>query len=143
MVTNWHLVAGLLLRLERNDIEGEPAEIWRELQADRHQTVLTFSSLDGVACWSAFEKREAALHQLFRRYPNEIRSLFEWALDHADSVPVDQVRRRGGRDHFVIRALGQVGDMATVERLRVHVLDPDGGGVAVDAIREIHERQHA
>lgn len=137
---NWRLVAGLLLHLERDDVVRNPAEMWRQLHDDAATTITTLSMLDGVAYRSAFDGRRHALHDLFEAYTVEMRQLFEWALDHLDDVPVHQVRRRGGPEHFVIRALGFVGDLGTVERLRIHTLDPETGSAAVDAIRRIHQR---
>lgn len=137
---NWRLVAGLLLYLERDDAVGDPAETWRQLHDDVPTTILTLSMLEGAAYRSAFDGRGHALHDLFEAHTVEMRELFEWALDHLEDLPVHQVRRRGGPDHFVIRALGFVGDLGTVERLRVHTLDPEAGSAAVDAVRRIHQR---
>lgn len=137
---NWRLVAGLLLDLERDDLVGDPAEAWRQLHEDRHNTILTLSTLEGAAYRSAFDGRRPALHHLYEAYTAELRHLLEWALDHLELVPVQDVRRHGGPDHFVIRALGHVGDLGTAERLRVHTLDPAAGTTAVAAIRHIHQR---
>lgn len=140
---NWRLVAGLLLSLERDDVVGDPAQAWRQLHQDRRNTILTLSTLEGAAYQSAFKQRRPALHHLYEAHTAELRDLFEWALDHPELVPVQRVRRRGGPDHFVFRALGHVGNLATAERLRVHTLDPDAGVTAVAAIRRINERHHA
>lgn len=77
---NWRLVAGLLLRLERDDVVGDPAETWRQLHADWQNTILTLSSLEGAAYRSAFEERQPAIHRLSEAYTAEIRDLFERAL---------------------------------------------------------------
>jgi hypothetical protein len=138
---NWRLVAGLLLYLEREDVGVDPAETWRQLHDAVPTTILTLSMLEGAAYRSAFDRRRRhALHDLFEAYTAEMRELFERALDHLEDMPVHQVRRRGGPDHFVIRALGFVGNLGTVQRLRVHTLDPEAGRAAVDAIRRIHQR---
>lgn len=135
---NWRIVAGLLLRLERDDVVDDPAETWRQLHDDVPTTILTLSMLEGAAYRSELDGN--ALHDLFEAYTVEMRELFERALDHLGDVPVHQVRRPGGPDHFVIRALGFVGDLRTVERLRVHTLDPEAGSAAIDAVRRIHQR---
>lgn len=136
----WHLVAGLLLGLDRSDVGGVPAEMWRRLQQDPCNTILTLAMLEGAAHRSTFGKRRPALTRLYEAYADELRHLFEWALDHLELVPSQQVRRRGGPDNFVIRSLGQVGDLDSAERLRLHALDPDAGTAAVAAIRRIHQR---
>lgn len=137
---SWRLVAGLLLGLERDDAVVDPGETWRLLHQDRRTTIVTLSTLEGAAYRSAFKERRPALHHLYEAYTAELRHLLEWALDHLESVPTQHVRRRGGPDHFVIRALGHVGDLGTAERLRIHTLDPDAGTTAVAAIRYIHQR---
>lgn len=139
---NWRLVAGLLLCLERDDVVGDPAEAWRQLHQDRRNTILTLSTLEGAAYRSAFTEGRPGLHHLYEAYTAELRTLFEWALDHLELVPVQRIPRRGGPDHFVFRVLGHVGDLGTAERLRVHTLDPDAGTTVVAAIRQIHQRHH-
>lgn len=139
---NWRLVAGLLLRLERDDVVGDPAETWRQLRNDIPTTILTLSTLDGAAYRSAFGGRGHALLDLCEVYAGDLRELFESTLHHLKSVPVNEIRRRGGPDHFVMRMLGYVGDLGTAERLRVHTLDPETGAAAVDAVRHIHQRHH-
>lgn len=136
---NWRLVAGLLLRMEHDD-DGNEDEIWRQLQQDRINTILTLSTIEGAAYRAAFKERRPALKHLYEAHTDRVRELFEWALEHLDSVPAQRVRRRGGPDHFVIRALGSVGDLRTAELLRLHTLDPDSGAAAVAAIRQIHQR---
>lgn len=137
---NWRLVAELLLRLERDDVIDDVADIWRQLHQDRVNTIYTLSTLEGAAYRSASEVHRPALHRLYEAYTAELRAVLEWALDHLELVPVHRIRRRGGPDHFVIRALGEVGDLRTAERLRVHTVDPDAGPTAVSAIRRIHQR---
>jgi hypothetical protein len=136
---NWRLVAGLLFCQECDDVGGDPHDTWRQLQADRPHTILTLSTLDGTVYRSPHEQQRPALYRLYDDYPTELRELFEWALEHPAEVPALRVRR-AGPDDFVIRALGYVGDLATVERLRVHTLDPEAGHSAVAAIRQIHQR---
>lgn len=138
---NWRLVAGLLLCLERDDALGDPAEAWRQLHQDRRNTILTLSALEGAGYRSGLKERPA-IHQLYEAHAEELRDLFEWALDHLELVPVQRVRRRSGSDHFVFETLGHVGDLGSAERLRVHTLDPDVGAAAVAAIRRINERHH-
>jgi len=58
---NWRLVAGLLLRLEREDGVGDPAETWRQLRNDLPTTILTLSALDGAAYRSEFDGRKHPL----------------------------------------------------------------------------------
>jgi hypothetical protein len=137
---NWRLVAGLLLSLERHDGGSDQSETWRQLHQDPCNTVLTLSTLEGAATWDAFQERRPALHDLYEAHASELRHLFEWALDHLESIPAHRVRRGGAPDHYVIRALGQVGDLNTAQRLRLHTLDPEAGAIAVAAIRQIHQR---
>lgn len=137
---SWRLIAALLLGIERNEGIDDQAETWRQLHQDPRNTVLTLSTLDGAASWEAVEGHRPALHDLYEAYASELRHLFEWALDHLESIPAQRVRRRGGPDHYVIKALGKVGDLNTAQRLRLHTLDPEAGTVAVAAIRQIHQR---
>lgn len=137
---NWRLVACLLLGYERDDVVEDPEDTWRALLLEPGETILTLASLEGAAMRSPWEPQRHVLGRLVEEYTEPLRQLFEWALEHPAEVPTYPVRRRGGADNFVIRILGSVGDEATVERLRVHRLDPHAGGAAVDAIRRIHQR---
>ena len=131
---NWHLVAGLLLRYERNDSSVDPEETWSILLVDPPQTIATLAALDAAT----MSMRAPGLNHLIVDYPEPLRTLFEWALDNLAEIPANRLLSWEGVDRFVIRMLGEVGDESIAARLRAHTLDPDVADAAVKAIRQIH-----
>ena len=130
---NWHLVAGLLLRCERNDSSVDPDETWSILLLDPPQTIATLAALDAAT----MSIRAPVLEHLIADYPDSLRTLFEWALDNPAEIPATRLHSWDGVDRFVIRMLGEVGDESTAARLHAHTLDPDFADAAVKAIRQI------
>ena len=131
---NWHLIAGLLLRCERNDSSVDSDEIWSVLLLDPPQTVATLASLDKATMLM----RAPGLNRLIADYPEPMRTLFEWALDNLAEIPATRLLSWEGVDRFVIRMLGEVGNESTAARLHAHTLDPDVADAAVKAIGQIH-----
>ena len=134
---NWHLVAGLLLRFERNDSLVDPDETWSILLLDPPQTVATLAALDKAT----MSMRAPGLNHLIADYPEPLRTLFEWTLDNLAEIPATRLLSWEGVDRFVIRMLGEVGDESTAARLHAHTLDPDVADAAINAIRQIRHRK--
>ena len=134
---NWFLVASFLLGYERQGTVMDPEETWRALLLDPQHTVATLAFLD-IATKSTHGH---ALGRLAADYPRPMRELFEWALANPDDVPFDRLRWWSGSRDIAMRMLGAVGDESTAARLGHYVDDPEAGGAAVEAIRQIHRRQ--
>jgi energy-coupling factor transporter ATP-binding protein EcfA2 len=76
--------------------------------------------------------------QLLLSYPTEVRELLEWALVHRDRLTsYFAIGHSGGRDAYIVRTLGIVGDASTQTLLRRYVLDEVLGEAAVVAVRHI------
>ena len=134
---NWFLVASLLIGYERQDTIIDPEQAWRALLLDPQYTVATLAFLD-IATISTHGQ---ALGRLVADYQEPMRELFKWALANPDDVPFDRLRWWSGSRDFAMRMLGAVGDESTAARLGYYVDDPEAGGAAVEAIRQIHSRQ--
>ncbi len=130
---NWHLVAGLLLRYERDDSLVDPDETWSTLLSDLPHTVNTLAALHDAT----MSMRVPAFNHLISDYAEPLRTLFQWALDNPSEIPPTRLHPWDGLERFVIRMLGEVGDESTAARLHAHTLDPDVADAAVKAIRQI------
>ena len=96
--------------------------------------------LDRSSIHETWRQRPSALEQLLKTWPDGCHLILEWALINPGTISTISNRQWLDTHRFVIQALGEVGTPATVELLRVHVLDPDVGTVAVATIRQIQDR---
>lgn len=133
---NWHLVAGLLLRYERNDSLVDPDETWSILLSDLPRTVNTLAALHEAT----MSMRVPAFNHLINDYADPLRTLFQWALDNSSEIPPTRLHPWDGVERFAIRMLGEVGNESTAASLHAHTLDPDVADAAVKAIRQIRRR---
>lgn len=139
---SWRLTAELLLGLERMDWTTDPSDTWRELMQDPRSTILVLATLEHAGAMpDRRDGRAAAIDQLIDAHPTEIRTLCEWGLNHLEPVSTPPAPPRHDLHRFVVRILGRVGDLGTVDRLQVLTVDPELGTTAVSSIRQIHERR--
>ena len=136
----WSLIAELLFRMNRDDCVFDTTEMWGQLHQDVGYTFRSLAMIESAAYGSVFSESTSAIQQLYAAYPRQLQELFERALADPEPLITQQIGHLGGPVSFIMRALGEVGDASSAERLRAHTLDPRDGQAAVSAIRRIYAR---
>lgn len=143
---NWRLLAGLLLCHERDDAAVDTEKTWRRLLAEPGETVATLAGLESTNnrvrrdAQSQVPVHRTDIAQLTEDYPEQMRGLFEWALENFAEIPAYPFFLSGEAATFVISVLGDIGDENTPQALDIFIDDPEIGSIAVKAIRKINHR---
>jgi hypothetical protein len=137
----FHLVDQLVAATERAGVDSRP--IWERIMAENpFAAVDVLVSLRFAGGMARVDRQDDAnvLLRLFKRFPGELRLLFEWCLQHLGTAP-EPIRTSFGqtRESFIISGLGTLGDASTVEMLKPYLSEPALARHAVDAIRQLQE----
>ncbi|HUP69639.1 MAG TPA: nuclease-related domain-containing protein [Acidimicrobiales bacterium] len=137
----WRLVGNLLLHLDHPDTT-DPHLLWDDiLHTLPAAAVDVFSWVRYGRMFSGSRGEPSAHDRLVGAFPDQLRRLCEWALDHrAELTSMFDLKIADGRATYAVTMLGSVGNRATVAHLRDLTEDPEFGAAAVAAIRAINER---
>ena len=137
----WHLIDQLVADTERDGVDSAPT--WERIMIEN-----PFAAVDVLLClrfaggMARVDRQDDAnvLRRLFRRFPGELRLLFEWCLQHLGTAP-EPVRTSFGqtRESFIISGLGTLGDASTAEMLKPYLAEPALARHVVEAIRQLQE----
>jgi RecA/RadA recombinase len=135
----WRLIDELAFPLLSGAGAGESREVWMELHdLCRPTAVDALLQMGSAMGWS--QDRSTIYEQLAEEYPDELRLLFEWALDKWDQVrPAIGTHVHAWRE-VLLHELGRVGDDRTRALLESHLDLPELASSTVNAIREIEAR---
>ena len=86
-----------------------------------------------------FDVTPSVHDRLLNVYPDQVRQLLEWALNHRNQFG-NPLWRAYTVDDYIVRALGTVGTASTADMLRNYVDDPELGHAAVAAVKAIETR---
>jgi hypothetical protein len=140
----WEAYGSVLFWIERHGLSAgrraaECAPLWKRLETD-----LAFESVDPLyrmerTGWVTSKGLEQPLESLCRVFPNEVRRIMEFGLQHHSRL-TSIFRGAWGADErrrFLIRRLGDLGTPQTVRLLEPWVEDDKLGPDAVAAIRKL------
>lgn len=137
----WRLIDELVFPLIRGEHPAEHApRIWDELSGPcRPSAVDALLQLRRLQRWRG---TTAAIYpQLTRQYPEQLRSLYEWALENWPKVTSSVEHHFHTTRDALVSELSQIGNTRTGAMLRKHINDPDLASVIIQAIRAIETRQ--
>lgn len=139
----WRLVGTIVLNLVHPG-PANPDVLWDAvLRTVPGAAVDVLASLQQADRAADFHGEPSTHSRLLEAYPDQIRQLLTWGLEHRDHLTslFDRVPA-GGSDPagYAVRALGVVGNAETVVLLRTLATEPGIGSSAVDAIRRLNER---
>lgn len=136
----WHQIAGVLLNLHRGDRSDEAAwDTMLETIPASLPDVLWRMRTSQMSAHFAGERR--AYDLVVDAYPDQVRRVLHWALEHLDRLTSLWEQWHGDNPaNGVIVMLGAVGDQSTITRLEPLATDQRLGRDAVAALRAIHER---
>lgn len=142
----WRLVDTLILHLDDVDVGEEIEAIWEQLHTKAAAAVDALSWLYEAAFWEGDsldrDSSDSTHERLATSFPGQLRRLLEWALTHDDELTSHfSVNRADARINYILRTLGRVGNEATAQLLHCHIEDSEIGTEAVEAIRQIRERE--
>lgn len=135
----WKLFAPVLLSLyaplTTDEAVSTIGDAWRYLTRNVPAGIVTMLiAIRGAAMLDAHGSTPPHT-LLLDLYPEEMRTVLEWALQHRDRLATTPGRR--DRDAYIVTTLGVVGSRATADILRRYVHDPDLGALAVAAVRRL------
>lgn len=135
----WHLVDQLIVDLEAG---ADSSATWSQIIAECPWPAIGALFELRFAGRMAHTDRKAdayVLGRLLKRFPRELRMLFEWGLAHRAEASGPRRPSFGDtREGFMVRTLGMVGDAKTVELLRPFLSEPSLADEAAKAIRELN-----
>jgi hypothetical protein len=137
----WRLVANLLIGLT-NPGTVDLDLLWKDLlHTVPHAAVDVLHRLKSDGIPEDFQDSPSPHRRLVAAFPDQIRKLLEWALDHLDDLTslFDRDFRDGPQD-YAVRTLGLVGDRTTLPKLRAVHAAGAHDDAAVAAIRNLNER---
>ncbi|MEU4811799.1 nuclease-related domain-containing protein [Nocardia fluminea] len=139
----WRLIDELIFPLLAGTVASKKREIWLQLQGPcRPIAADALLQVRVAQSWSV--GRGTTIYQkLELEYPTELKTMFEWALDHWDELrPAVGQHMRSTRDGL-LGALSNIGDDRTRAIIEGHLNDPEIAHAAVAALRGIDSRRTA
>lgn len=126
-------------------LQYENQDICGPYLADPSRTAVTLTLIDHSDSKHEFDedrqlvRRRTLPERLASDYPKPMRQLLRWVLENPSEVALD-VHKQRRVVAFAIRTLGETGDESSAKTLNPYTLDPETGDIAVEAIRQIHNR---
>jgi hypothetical protein len=135
----WRLIDQLAFALLSGAEAGDPRKAWTEVH-DFCRPIAVDALLQMASAFGWSHDRSAVYQQLADTYPDDLRRLFEWAIDNWEQVrPATGAHLRTSRE-TLLRELGRVGNDRTRALIERHLDDPEVRASAVSAIRDIEAR---
>jgi hypothetical protein len=135
----WRCFDQIIFDLHRGIDPAKSTQMWDRLLSDLAPNAVQI--LHSIRSADRTPTRIPVASLLHERYPQELQTLFEWALKNLDAVTASH--QLFGRDQlvqFIIQTLGRIGSKTAANALRELVSDTEMGEHAVNAIREIEAR---
>jgi hypothetical protein len=135
----WRLIDQLAFALLSGADACDPREVWTELH-DLCRPIAVDALLQMASAFGWSHDRSAVYEQLANTYPDDLRRLFEWAVDNWEQVrPATGAHVHTSRE-ALLRELGRIGNDRTRALIERHLDDPAVTASAVSAIRNIEAR---
>jgi len=135
----WRLVDELIFPIIRADLPWPEhvTLVWDELSDLCRPTAVDALLQLRSATSLGTDMTASVYRELLHTYPEQIRKLFEWAVEHWDQVRPSVTAHVVSSRQTVVQDLGHIGDAGTEAILRRHLAEPKLAPTVVDAIRAI------
>ncbi|GGN99477.1 hypothetical protein [Nocardia rhizosphaerihabitans] len=138
----WRLIDELIFPLLAGTATTRNHDIWLQLQGPcRPVAVDALLQVRTAQYWSGDRSSTTTYQMLEQAYATELKTLFEWAVDHWDELRSAAGRHVISSRDGLLQALSRVGDDRTRAIIEGYLEDPEIAPAAVAALREIDSRR--